>query len=246
MAEYNLGTARGSIQIDTNDLKSADIALRGAGRSLVAFGALAIGAFGYVVGVGAQFEKEMSFVQAVTNASEADMKKLTDAAIELGKKGPFGPREVAAGFVDLAKAGLSAQEIIDGVGAAAVNLAAAGDIPFTQSAEVLVNILRAFNLPASEATKVIDSLAGAANASTVDIADMATSLTYAAAPAAAGKTGKLLPMDFPGRAFAPKLTITMSAKRDVASVGSGVLFIFTLIGFLVYYYIRYRMKEGER
>ena len=185
MAEYNLGTARGSIQIDTNDLKSADIALRGAGRSLVAFGALAIGAFGYVVGVGAQFEKEMSFVQAVTNASEADMKKLTDAAIELGKKGPFGPREVAAGFVDLAKAGLSAQEIIDGVGAAAVNLAAAGDIPFTQSAEVLVNILRAFNLPASEATKVIDSLAGAANASTVDIADMATSLTYAAAPAAA-------------------------------------------------------------
>lgn len=185
MAVYNLGTARGSIQIDTNDLKSADIALRGAGRSLVAFGALAIGAFGYVVGVGAQFEKEMSFVQAVTNASEADMKKLTDAAIELGKKGPFGPREVAAGFVDLAKAGLSAQEIIDGVGAAAVNLAAAGDIPFTQSAEVLVNILRAFNLPASEATKVIDSLAGAANASTVDISDMATSLTYAAAPAAA-------------------------------------------------------------
>lgn len=67
----------------------------------------------------------------------------------------------------------------------------------------------------------------------------------AAAPAP-GKTGKLLPMDFPGRAFAPKLTFTMTAKRDVASVGSAVLFVFTLIGFLVYYYIRYRMKEGER
>ena len=53
-------------------------------------------------------------------------------------------------------------------------------------------------------------------------------------------------MDFPGRAFAPKLTFTMTAKRDVASVGSAVLFVFTLIGFLVYYYIRYRMKEGER
>lgn len=185
MAVYNLGTARGKIEIDTNDLKNADIALRGAGRSMLGFGVTALAAFGYVIGVGAQFEKEMSFVQAVTNASEADMKKLSDAAIELGKKGPFGPREVAAGFVDLAKAGLSAQEIIDGVGEAAVNLAAAGDIPFTQSAEVLVNVLRAFNLPASEASKVIDSIAGAANASTVDIADMATSLKYAAAPAAA-------------------------------------------------------------
>ncbi len=60
------------------------------------------------------------------------------------------------------------------------------------------------------------------------------------------KTGKQLPMDFPGKNFAPKLSLVMAAKRDVASVGSGVLFIFMLIGFNIYYYIRYRMKEGER
>jgi len=185
VAVYNLGTAQGKIEIDTNDLKNADIALRGAGTSMIGFGVAALGAFGYVIGVGAQFEKEMSFVQAVTNASEEDMKKLGEAAIELGKKGPFGPRQVAAGFVDLAKAGLSADEIINGVGEAAVNLAAAGDIPFTQSAEVLVNVLRSFNLSAEESTRIIDSIAGAANASTIDISDMATSLKYAAAPAAA-------------------------------------------------------------
>lgn len=185
MATYNLGTAHGKIEIDTNDLKSADIAIRGAGRSLLGFGAVALGAFGYVIGVGAQFEKEMSFVQAVTNATEEDMKALSAAAIELGKKGPFGPREVAAGFVDLAKAGLSAQEIIGGVGEAAVNLAAAGDISFTDSAEFLVNVLRSFNYEADQSTRVINNTAGAANASTVDIADMATSMKYAAAPAAA-------------------------------------------------------------
>lgn len=185
MAVYNLGTARGAIEIDTNDLKNADIALRGAGTSMVGFGAAALGAFGYVIGVGAQFEKEMSFVSAVTGASVGELEALEAAAIELGKKGPYGPREVAAGFVDLAKAGLSAEEIIGGVGEAAVNLAAAGDIPFTESAETLVNVMRTFNIEAGEVASTVDAIAGAANASTIDISDMAVSLKYAGAPAAA-------------------------------------------------------------
>lgn len=185
MAVYNLGTARGQIQIDTNDLKNADIALRSAGTSMVGFGAAALGAFGYVVGVGAKFEKEMDTVSAVTGATREELDKLSKAAIELGKQGPFGPREVAAGFVDLAKAGLSAQEIIDGVGEAAVNLAAAGDIPFTQAAETLVNVMRTFNIEGKDVAKTVDVIAGAANASTIDVDDLATSLKYAGAPAAA-------------------------------------------------------------
>jgi hypothetical protein len=38
----------------------------------------------------------------------------------------------------------------------------------------------------------------------------------------------------------------MKAKRDVVSIGAGVLFIFWLFGWNIYYYIRYRIKEGER
>lgn len=66
------------------------------------------------------------------------------------------------------------------------------------------------------------------------------------APAGAEKRGKLLPEDFPGKSAAPKFEITMRAKRDVASVGMAVLFVFILFSFNIYYYIRYRMKEGER
>ena len=60
------------------------------------------------------------------------------------------------------------------------------------------------------------------------------------------KRGKLLPEDFPTKAAAPKFELKMRAKRDVASVGMAVLFVFMLLGFNIYYYIRYRMKEGER
>jgi|GEM_PF-3236767 len=65
-------------------------------------------------------------------------------------------------------------------------------------------------------------------------------------PATAEKRGKLLPEEFPTKAAAPKFTLRMTAKRDVASVGMAVLFVFFLLGFNIYYYIRYRMKEGER
>lgn len=58
--------------------------------------------------------------------------------------------------------------------------------------------------------------------------------------------GKMLPLDFFGKPTAPKLNLQMKAKRDVASIGWGVAFILWLIGWNIYYYIRYRIKEWER
>lgn len=70
--------------------------------------------------------------------------------------------------------------------------------------------------------------------------------TETAAPAGAEKRGQLLPEDFPAKEAAPKFELRMRAKRDVASVGMAVIFVFLLFGFNIYYYIRYRIKEGER
>ncbi len=58
--------------------------------------------------------------------------------------------------------------------------------------------------------------------------------------------GKLLPLDFAGKAAAPKLNLEIKAKRDVATIGWGVAFVFWLLGWNIYYYIRYRIKEAER
>ncbi|GAB4424001.1 MAG: hypothetical protein OHK0011_04260 [Turneriella sp.] len=64
----------------------------------------------------------------------------------------------------------------------------------------------------------------------------------AANPAPAAKTGgKFLPLDFVGKALAPKLALQMRVKRDVASIGWGLAFVFWLFGWNIYYYIRYRI-----
>lgn len=181
----NLGVARGSVEINTSSLKNADIALRSAGTSMLNFGMQAIRAFGSIVGAAAEFQKEMDFVQAVTSASSDEMKKLNDAAFDLSKKSIFGPIELAKAFVDLAKAGASTQQIIEGVGEASIALAQAADVKIPFAGENLINILNTFQLGAEQAMHAADLLAGAANASSVDLNDLVISMKYAG-PVAAG------------------------------------------------------------
>lgn len=175
----NLGTASGKIDVDSNSLKNADISLRSAGRGMLAFGAIAVGAFAAVVGEAAKFESEMDFVKAITQASGDQMDALKAKAIDMGKKSIFGPVELSKAFVDMVKAGATVDEMLGGLAEAAVALAQAADIPIPFAGENLLNILNTFNLTAADATDVVNSLAGAANASSVDVNDMVASLQYA-------------------------------------------------------------------
>src|SRR5690606_33352313 len=134
-AGYNLGTARGSVEIDTSgvgaasrDLRHAELTISQTGRSLWSFGKQALGAFAYVINIGAQFEKEMDFVQAATRATDKEIVQLKETAIALGKYGPYGPVELSESFRELAKAGIEVNEIVEGVGKAVVDLAGAADI----------------------------------------------------------------------------------------------------------------------
>lgn len=174
----NLGTARGKIDVDSSSLKNADISLRSAGRGMLYFGAVAVGAFGAVVNEAAKFEKEMSFVQAVTNASGAEMDALKAKAIEMGKKSVFGPVALSQAFTDMVKAGASVDQMLSGLAEAAVALAQAADVPIPFAGENLLNILNTYKLSARDAVKVTDTLAGAANASSIELADIVASMQY--------------------------------------------------------------------
>jgi len=192
MTTFNLGTARGSVAIDTSDvrsaskdLKNADIVLRQTGAAAIDFGTTLLKGFGYIVGVGARFEKEMDFIQAVTNGTVDDMEKLKQSTISLAKEGKFGPIELAQAFVELAKAGITAQDIIQGVGKAVVNLAQAADIGAEQAGQIVVQTMSTFGLAASEVERATDLIAGAANASIIDVQDFAVTLRYAGPVASA-------------------------------------------------------------
>src|SRR5580765_6472812 len=104
MPDYNLGTARGLIDIDTSGIDAAGRKLTSAGRQMLGFGTLLTGGFVTAVKTAADFEKEISTIQAVTAAGADEIDSLRQAALDLGSKGPFGPTQVAEAFVELAKA----------------------------------------------------------------------------------------------------------------------------------------------
>lgn len=179
MPSYPIGVAYGKVIIDATNLARAQATFLSFGRTLMTTGALGVAAVAGVVKVTADFERELDFFRAVSGATEAQMERVRAKALELGTGGAYGPRELAAAFAELGKAGVRVDDILGGVADAVVSLGAAGDIPLAQAAEYLVNVMQTFQLEASRATHVADLFAGAANASTVDVEDLAFSFKYA-------------------------------------------------------------------
>lgn len=141
-------------------------------------GVLALGAAvaGSIVSA-ARFEKQMSAVQAVTKASEADMKRMADAAKKLGAESGLGATKTAKAVEELAKGGLSTAQILRGGLKGAIDLALAGQLDLGVAAETTANALNLFGLKGKDAGHVADALATAANKTTADVGDFAMALT---------------------------------------------------------------------
>lgn len=137
------------------------------------------------VGAAAEFERQIDHFGAVTGATGDELKQVGDLALEMGRTTVFSANEAAGAMVELGKAGFTTQEILAGIGPAVASLAAAGDLPLTRATEVLANTIRTFGLEAKDAVYVADQLAGAANASTTEVEDLAVSLRYTGGVAAA-------------------------------------------------------------
>ncbi len=67
-----------------------------------------------VVTSGMDFEAQMSAIQAVTNATAAEMDGMTETALRLGQETSFSATEAAMAVEELAKAGVPVQDILDG------------------------------------------------------------------------------------------------------------------------------------
>lgn len=147
-------------------------------------GTLAVAGYGLAVKAAAGFEEKLSHFKAVSDSTQAEMDQIREKALQLGRDSAYGAEEVAGAFTELAKAGVSANDIINGVGDAVVTLAAAADVPIAQASDNLINIMKTFSLTSDQAVHVADILAGAANASTIEIDDLATSMKYAGSVAA--------------------------------------------------------------
>lgn len=150
--------------------RTAMIALNAA-----AVGALSVGA----VRTFMSFERTMSEVKAVTQATGGAFEDLNQVARELGASTTFSASEVAQGMVELGRAGLETNEIIEAI-PTTLKLAQAGVLDLASASDILTNVAQGFGLAASEAERVGDVLAKTAATSNTDIQGLGYAMAYAA------------------------------------------------------------------
>lgn len=192
----SLGTISGQVRLDISQAIAAFAAIRAgaasssgamasAGTRLSNFGKASmvagvgmVAAFGMAVNAAADFEKKLDYFGAVNNATAADMEKVRQKALELGRTTAFSAGEVADAFVEMGKAGISAQDITNGMADAIINMASAADIKLTEATNIVTSQIQAYSMSAQDAAHVTDVMAGAANASIIDVSDLGVSLKY--------------------------------------------------------------------
>lgn len=196
---FNLGSAEGHISMDydgtgasraksdMDDLQSksarGEAALSGAAGAMGKAGLVIAGGLALAVNSAADFEQRLSAIEAVSGATGKEMDAISAKALQLGKDTAFSATESAQAMEELIKAGLTVDEVLNGAADATVNLAAAGEIDLPQAATIASNAMNQFNLAAKDMPHVADLIAGAANASAIDVSDFGLSMQQAGATA---------------------------------------------------------------
>ena len=130
-----------------------------------------------------KFEQQMAKVRAVSGATSTEFAALKANAEELGASTRFSATEVAELQTEFAKLGFTAAEI-ENVTEGTLALAQATDSDLAQAAEVAGNVLRAFQLEASETGRVTDVMAQSFNSTALDMETFSLSMKFVAPVAA--------------------------------------------------------------
>lgn len=154
------------ISVTGTKFQEAGGEIEGVGKSLlpVTVAITGIGTAG--IKVASDFEKAMSGVQAITGATGADFETLREKAIELGATTSFSAGEVAEAMTEMAKAGWSTTQIIDGMAGVLDATAASGESLGTVST-IVADAITGFGLKAKDSARVADLMTQAANSGTI-------------------------------------------------------------------------------
>lgn len=123
-----------------------------------------------------QFDKQMSEVGAVANATAGQLGQLRDAAIEAGQATVFSAKDAAKAEAELAKAGVSTADILGGALTGSLSLASAGSLDLADSATIAASAMNTFGLHGQDVGHVADVLSAAANKSAASVDDLGLGL----------------------------------------------------------------------
>lgn len=132
----------------------------------------------------ADFDSQMSKVQAISGATGEEFDKLRDKARELGAETKYSATEVGSGFEYMAMAGWKTQDMLEGIDGI-LNLAAASGEELGTTSDIVTDALTAFGMQAQEAGRLADILAAAASNANTNVSMMGESFKYVAPVAGA-------------------------------------------------------------
>lgn len=138
-----------------------------------------VAAFGGAIKVTADFDAEMSKVQAISGATGEEFDQLRAKARELGSETKFSATEAAQGFEYMGMAGWKTEDMLNGI-SGIMNLAAASGEELATTSDIVTDALTAFGMEASESGRFADILASAATNANTNVAMMGESFKYVA------------------------------------------------------------------
>ena len=153
------------------------------GAQVVAATAAIVAPVAFATKTFADFDDAMRAVGAVSQATTAELKSMTDVAKMLGATTSFTAVQVAQLMTELGRAGFKPDQI-NAMTGAVMDLARATGTDATLASGIMAASIRQFSLGAKDATRVADVLTKAANATFNSVESLGEALKYAGPVAA--------------------------------------------------------------
>lgn len=187
--------------------------------TLTAFGGLVL--FVDAVRTIGQFEQALAGVNAVIETTPEQFERIEETARSLGATTVFSATEAAEGLQFLGRAGFEAEEAIGAI-EGVLNLAAAGSLDLARAADIASNVISGFGLEATEAGRVADVLASAAQNANTNVEQLGEAFSLVAPVSAA--------FGISVEETAAALGILGNAGIQASSAGTGLRAVLATLG----------------
>ena len=125
------------------------------------------------------YEKTLSNVKVIANATDSEMKRMDATAKKLGSSTNWSAISVAEAEKTLVQSGISVKDTVSAL-PGILNLATAGGIDLAAAADIASGTLTGFNLKGSDSAHVADVLASSASETKSDLGELGDTMKYMA------------------------------------------------------------------
>ena len=205
-----LEEAEDKLEEFSGNVEDLGAAFAGLGATFAAPAALGVKAF-------ADFEQRILTLKGVTKATEQELQKMNDVALELGASTSWSASQVADGMTALGRMGFNPSEIVNAI-SPVMDLARGLGVTIDDAAGMLGASLNQFGAGAVDAVKYADILTKATNAAAISSTELGESLKYSGAAGAAV-----------GQSIEDVVALTMSLRNmglDASQAGTALRTIF--------------------